>query len=87
MWTYSGIFIEKRDDLYIAFTDNDNDRKIFSDENGHLRKHFKDEYCKQFQKNGLYQALTGYGAHPSDMQDPLFYDIRFISKISWNLSD
>jgi len=83
MWTYSGMFIERTDEgKFRVWTDTDEERKIFADKYGWLDGWFIEEYGEQMKEVGLYQVLSGYG---SGCQDPVFYDIRYMGKVDWNL--
>ncbi len=83
MWTYSGMFIEKRDGRIKVYTDSKEEINIFTEDNGELRKCFLEDIKKKVNKEGLYQAWTGYGPVGS-MQEPGIYDVKWLCEINWD---
>jgi hypothetical protein len=82
MWTYSGFFIEKRDDQLILYSSDKRELDMFADEHGNLligNGDYSNEIAKFCKEPGLYQALIGYGS----LQDPTLYEIKRVSDITW----
>jgi hypothetical protein len=85
MWTYSGFFIEKREDKLFVYSNDKRELEMFADEQGCLLTGCAGEesfdYIKDFCKEpGLYQALIGYGS----WQEPTVYNIKKVAEVDWS---
>ncbi|OGM01691.1 hypothetical protein A3K72_00725 [Candidatus Woesearchaeota archaeon RBG_13_36_6] len=85
MWTYDGILIEKRENKYKVFSNDEETFKVFATRFGELSNFFKGQILKNAKEDGLYQAEVGYGSVCS-AQDPIIYWIRKISDtLDWSV--
>ena len=85
MWTYSGFFIERREDKLFVYASDKKELEMFADENGCLiggqvGKEYADIIANFCRATGVYQVLIGYGTH----QEITVYGIKRIAETDWS---
>lgn len=74
-WTYSGIFVERKEGVLTIYASDKHELDIFTDDV------IGDIAHEEMLQDGLYQCLVGYGS----MQEPTVYTIKKIADINWEM--